>query len=100
MFDHSIFANNLLEKIALLTMGFLPGTAFAAILSMPFFAQSKWMTHAQRIWLWVALTVPSTLLVGIFYIFYSHRSKLKQNQAGSNGITFALEHFDSDEDFS
>jgi hypothetical protein len=79
------------KQIALFTMLFLPGTSFAvssckpfvfqcladdteAILSMPFFAQQKWMGDATKVWLWIALTVPSTVLAVMIYYFHTRRA--------------------------
>ena len=35
---------------------------------MPFFAQQKWMGAAGRIWLWIALTLPSTIVAFVIYV--------------------------------
>ncbi len=71
-------------------MFFLPGTSYAvslrdmtttiprnapdheyqAILSLPFFTQQPWMEKTSRIWLWVALTVPSTLLAFVVFLIF------------------------------
>ena len=53
-----------------------------AILSLPFFSQMKWMGDASRIWLWVVLTIPSTLLAFVVYLHFSKR--------GAHGITGSL----------
>jgi len=37
---------------------------------MPFFQEYPWMERPGRVWLWLVLTVPSTLLAfGIFLLF-------------------------------
>jgi hypothetical protein len=40
---------------------------------MPFFTQTPWIEHAGRIWLWVILTIPSTILAFLFYIYWKRR---------------------------
>lgn len=61
-----------MKTIALLTVLFLPGTSFAAILSMPFF-DDKWMQNVRRFWLWIALTVPTTALCFAFYVIWGRK---------------------------
>ena len=41
---------------------------------MPFFSQQPWMSKARRIWVWVVLTIPSTLLFVLFYFLYTRRN--------------------------
>ena len=41
---------------------------------MPFFSQQSWMSKARRIWVWVVLTIPSTLLFVLFYFLYTRRN--------------------------
>ncbi|KAF4446876.1 hypothetical protein F53441_9507 [Fusarium austroafricanum] len=67
-----------MKTIALLTMAFLPATSIAAILSMPFFSQQKWFNNPARVWLWVVLTVPATVLAVGVYLF------LTRKEMGSN----------------
>ncbi|KAH8900299.1 hypothetical protein GQ53DRAFT_816313 [Thozetella sp. PMI_491] len=62
-----------MKTIALLTMLFLPATSFAAILSMPFFAQQSWMNDADHVWLWIILTVPSTAISIAAYDLFTKR---------------------------
>ena len=40
---------------------------------MPFFATSGWIDGASRAWVWVALTVPSTTLCFVFYLFWNRK---------------------------
>ncbi|KAH7327541.1 hypothetical protein BKA65DRAFT_68732 [Rhexocercosporidium sp. MPI-PUGE-AT-0058] len=69
-----------MKTIALLTTAFLPGTSFAAILSMPFFANSDWIKKVSTFWLWIALTVPATTLCFLFYMIWSRKeNKRKQD---------------------
>ncbi|RFU25086.1 hypothetical protein B7463_g11250, partial [Scytalidium lignicola] len=60
-----------MKTIALLTTFFLPGTSFAAILSMPFFADTHWMQEMNRLWVWIVLTVPATTLCFIYYMIWT-----------------------------
>ncbi|KAL9131757.1 MAG: hypothetical protein Q9217_000362 [Psora testacea] len=91
-----------MKTIAVLTMFFLPGTSFAAILATPFFATNSWMTHAARFWLWFVLTVPSTGLAILYYKYWrnsrdpGHKEKenpqsnshdLEMNPVNGNAVT-------------
>ncbi|KAJ9620743.1 hypothetical protein H2204_012153 [Knufia peltigerae] len=69
-----------MKTIAILTTFFLPGTSFAAILSMPFFSQNSWMGEASRVWLWVALTIPATALAFAFYQFWKARQGIRASR--------------------
>lgn len=43
---------------------------------MPFFSQNQWLSSIERVWLWVALTVPATSMCFWFYITWSrHESR-------------------------
>jgi hypothetical protein len=65
-----------MKTIAIMTMFFLPATSYAAILSMPFFAQAEWMVKSERAWLWVVLSIPSTVVAfGIFYLYVRRGDK-------------------------
>lgn len=70
-------------KIAVLTMFFLPGTSFAALFSMPFFTNNEWMEGTSKIWLWIALTVPSTGLAFAFYLYWQSRNEAKDKIGSS-----------------
>lgn len=67
-----------MKTIALLTAFFLPGTSFAAILAMPFFTSNHWMTNTNKFWLWATLTVPSTTLCFMFYIFWGRKESKRR----------------------
>jgi len=67
-----------MKTIALLTVLFLPGTSFAAVLSMPFFDGNKWMADVGKIWLWIALTVPTTGLCFAFYVMWGRKEARKK----------------------
>lgn len=34
---------------------------------MPFFSNNKWLAETSRLWVWIALTVPSTAACFLFY---------------------------------
>lgn len=57
-------------------MFFLPGTSFAAVLSMPFF-DNDWMKGPSRFWLWIVITIPSTVLAFAFYFYRQSRNDAK-----------------------
>ncbi|KAI9766516.1 MAG: hypothetical protein M1840_006473 [Geoglossum simile] len=80
-----------MKTIALLTTFFLPGTSFAAILSMPFFNGDPWLKASNRIWIWLALTIPSTLLCFMFYLTWSHRES-KRKAATAQDLELQLQN--------
>ncbi|KAG9235105.1 hypothetical protein BJ875DRAFT_283104 [Amylocarpus encephaloides] len=64
-----------MKTIAVLTMFFLPGTSFAALLAMPFFTSNTWLSQTRRFWVWVVLTVPSTSLAFLYYLYWKKRGE-------------------------
>lgn len=64
-----------MKTIAIVTMFFLPGATFATLLSMPFFSENEWMSHASRFWLWIVLSVPSTAACFAFYDMWRRRAQ-------------------------
>jgi ABC-type phosphate transport system permease subunit len=42
---------------------------------MPFFAQSKWLQNASRFWIWILLTIPTTIAAFIIYGFWQRRER-------------------------
>lgn len=76
-----------MKTIAILTMFFLPATSFAAILSMPFFAQDSWMGKGERAWVWVLLSVPSTVVAFVIFWFYVRKGdkEMQMNEKKENG---------------
>lgn len=42
---------------------------------MPFFQNDEWLSHSSKLWVWVALTVPSTGLVFSFYVYSIYRDR-------------------------
>ncbi|CAH0051067.1 unnamed protein product [Clonostachys solani] len=63
-----------MRTIAIITMVFLPGATFAAVFSMPFFSEEAWFGHVNRLWVWVAFTLPSTVACFIFYKLWRKQS--------------------------
>jgi hypothetical protein len=78
-----------MKTIAILTMFFLPATAFAALLAMPFFATNKYLTDDQQVWVWVVLTVPST---GVAYAFYHFWRKREENKPPNKDRDLEMNH--------
>ena len=62
----------------MLTMCFLPGTFFAALLTMPFFAEKDWMKRPSKFWEWVVVAIPSTLFAFAFYLYRQHRNEARE----------------------
>jgi len=60
-------------------MLFLPGTSFAAILSMPFFNDQ--LKSPSRFWLWVVLTLPSTMMAFAFYFWRKSRNNAESEMS-------------------
>ncbi|KAJ4211540.1 hypothetical protein NW759_012452 [Fusarium solani] len=74
-----------MKTIAIVTMFFLPGATFAALLSMPFFGDEDWMGHASRFWIWAVLSVPTTAACFVFYRVWRKRA-LKPGYKEEDGI--------------
>ncbi|KAF3901379.1 hypothetical protein ABW21_db0209726 [Orbilia brochopaga] len=68
--------------IAIVTMLFLPGASFAALLAVPFFASNtnSFFRSENSIYIWVALTLPTTIACFIFYCWKQRKSYLKQQK--------------------
>jgi hypothetical protein len=53
---------------------------------MPFFSGNAWLNEVSTFWLWVVLTVPSTGLAFLFYLYWKRRGeRLPKREAGSEG---------------
>ena len=68
--------SELMRRIALVTMIFLPATFAATFFSMVFFRITAAEEHAslevdRHIWLYVVLTVPLTVVIGVWYFAWS-----------------------------
>ncbi|RYC88374.1 hypothetical protein BFJ63_vAg8772 [Fusarium oxysporum f. sp. narcissi] len=74
-----------MKTVALVTVLFLPGTSFAAILAMPFFTgDSSPFDKPDLIWVWVALTVPATIVCFGFYLAWKQRETRRREQRVSS----------------
>jgi hypothetical protein len=50
---------------------------------MPFITSSEWAGDASRVWLWVVLTVPATVLAYAFYVYWKSRdSRTRKKDSG------------------
>ena len=45
---------------------------------MPFFAMNHWMGNTNKFWVWAALTIPSTALCFMFYIFWGRKESMER----------------------
>jgi hypothetical protein len=58
---------------------------------MPFFSEELWLKASDRIWIWLALTIPSTLLCFWFYLTWSHRES-KRKAASVHDLELQLQN--------
>ncbi|KAK3385217.1 hypothetical protein B0H63DRAFT_180382 [Podospora didyma] len=70
-----------MKTIAVLTMTFLPATSFAAILSMPFFTQSTYLTLPSTAWIWAILTSAFTTVA---FLVFRHVTKQQRAWADAD----------------
>ncbi|RYP44186.1 hypothetical protein DL768_009334 [Monosporascus sp. mg162] len=68
-----------MKTLATLTMFFLPGTSFAALLALPFFGEDDWMNDTSQVWLWIVLTIPSTAILFLIY-WWRKRQELRASR--------------------
>ncbi|MCG8688105.1 MAG: CorA family divalent cation transporter [Desulfobacterales bacterium] len=62
-----------MKTIAIMTMIFLPGSFFAAIFAMPVLDwETEGVVH-RKFWIYLALTLPSTLVIGIVWYFIAEK---------------------------
>ncbi|KAH7157288.1 hypothetical protein B0J13DRAFT_167676 [Dactylonectria estremocensis] len=74
-----------MKTVALVTVLFLPGTSFAAVLAMPFFTgESSPFNRPDLIWVWVVLTVPATIICFGFYLSWKQRETRRREQRVSS----------------
>ncbi|KAJ9641519.1 hypothetical protein H2199_005489 [Coniosporium tulheliwenetii] len=73
-----------MKAIAIVTMAFLPGASFAALLSMPFFDDDKWLGEARRVWVWAILTIIFTALAFWFYLRSRRHDAKKRAESKSD----------------
>lgn len=74
-----------------------PVHTLQAILAMPFFNQQEWLSNPGKIWVWVALTVPSTGVAILFYIWWT-RKDIRKSKEGYNAADIELNGGTSDEE--
>ena len=48
---------------------------------MPFFTETHWMQNLGKVWVWIALTVPSTALSFTFFIMWSRKDMERKRAA-------------------
>lgn len=60
-----------MKTVAIMTMAFLPGTFFAALLAVPSF--DDWVAAQDYVWVYWALTLPSTVFVFLVWGFLTNR---------------------------
>ena len=53
---------------------------------MPFFNDQPWLQNATRAWVWVLLTIPSTLLAVLFYFPFTRRSLAARKRKSRSDI--------------
>ncbi|RYO86805.1 hypothetical protein DL766_000155 [Monosporascus sp. MC13-8B] len=64
-----------MKTVAIMTMAFLPGTFFAALLAIPSF---DWGPARERFWVYWALTIPTTVLVLIVWGLLINRHRIAE----------------------
>jgi hypothetical protein len=64
-----------MKTIAIMTMGFLPATFFAALFAVPSLQWDKPTVIGSRFWIYWAVTIPTTILV--FGIWFGTRYHVK-----------------------
>jgi hypothetical protein len=47
---------------------------------MPFFAMDHWMGNTNKFWVWAVLTIPSTTLCFMFYMFWGRKESKKRRE--------------------
>jgi hypothetical protein len=57
-----------MKTIAIVTMGFLPGTFFATVFAIPSLQWTSDQVVTEKFWVYLAFTVPATL--GVFAIWF------------------------------
>ncbi|RYP84081.1 hypothetical protein DL770_005253 [Monosporascus sp. CRB-9-2] len=64
-----------MKTVAIMTMAFLPGTFFAALLAIPSF---DWGPARERFWVYWALTIPTTVLVLVVWGLLINRRRVAE----------------------
>lgn len=70
-----------MKTVAIMTMAFLPGTFFAALLAIPSF--HDWVASQDYIWVYWALTIPTTILVFMIWACLMNRKWIGNAIAGN-----------------
>jgi hypothetical protein len=55
-------------------------TLFEAFLAMPFFNTNTYLTEASKLWIWIACTVPATLIAFGFYSYWRRNDSLRRSR--------------------
>ncbi|KAK7753995.1 hypothetical protein SLS62_004094 [Diatrype stigma] len=71
-----------MKTVAIMTMAFLPGTFFAALLAIPSF--DNWVASQDYIWVYWALTIPTTILVFLVWGCLMNRKWIGNAIAGNS----------------
>jgi hypothetical protein len=66
-----------MKTVAIMTMGFLPGTFFAALLAVPSLQWNAPSVVQGRFWVYWAFTLPGTALVFLIWIVATEQGRLK-----------------------
>lgn len=65
-----------MKTIAIMTMGFLPATFYAALFAVPSLQWEQPTVIGNRFWVYWAVTIPTTLFVFVVWFGIMHRRKL------------------------
>lgn len=92
--------NTSMKTIAIMTMGFLPATFFAALFAVPSLHWDQPTVIGSRFWVYWMVTIPTTILVFVIWFGIMNRSKLlrrmkKRNKAVGEKGKIATERLDS-----
>lgn len=85
-----------MKMIAIMTMFFLPGTSFSAVLAMPFFATNEYLTDARQVWIWTVLTVLTTAVAYAFYYFWrkhDEKGEPKRREDSETNNIVSINHY-------
>jgi hypothetical protein len=90
-----------MKTIAVMTMGFLPATFYAALFAVPSLQWDQPTVIGSRFWVHWAVTIPTTVLVFITWYVMMHQGKLwrrvkersERVRDKENAVTGQLEGF-------
>ena len=63
-----------MKTIAVVTMAFLPATFYAAVFAVPSLDWNQNQVVGDKFWIYLAFTIPSTILVFILWLGITQRS--------------------------